>query len=212
MSWLARITVGRDSVARRRLFDSYAWHQAAWEAFPGRDGQDRSFLSRLDLRDGVFQLLLLSATPPARPTWCGEEDWRLVPMPVGFLEHSRYRFDLLANPTRKITKLDRDGRATRNGRRVALLRADDQLAWLERKAVEGGFRLLHTPPVDVDRATASPFSIRSRDERGMHFGVRFRGLLEVENRVVFQETFHKGVGSAKAFGYGLLVLQPVGSS
>lgn len=212
MSWLAQITVDRDSAAQRRLFDSYAWHQAAWEAFPGRNGQNRSFLSRLDLRDGVFQLLLLSTTQPTRPSWCGEEGWRLLPVPAGFLEHSRYRFDLVANPTRKIVKSDPDGRPTKNGKRVALLRAEDQLAWLQRKAADGGFRLLYIPPVDIDRATASAFSIRSRQEHGMHFGVRFRGLLEVENRDAFQEAFYKGVGSAKAFGYGMLVLQPIVNS
>lgn len=212
MSWLARITVDRDSAAGLRLFDSYAWHQAAWDAFPGRDQQDRSFLSRLDLRDGVFQLLLLSTTEPTRPSWCGQEDWRLVTLPASLLDHSHYRFDLVANPTRKVVKLDRSGGQTKNGKRVALLHAEDQLAWLQRKAADGGFRLLHIPPVDVDRATASAFSIRSRQEHGMHFGVRFRGLLEVQNRVAFQEAFYKGVGSAKAFGYGMLVLQPIVNS
>lgn len=212
MSWLARITVDRDSAARLHLFDSYAWHQAAWEAFPGRDQQDRSFLSRLDLRDGLFQLLLLSPAQPTRPSWCGEEDWRLVTLPAGFLEHSHYRFDLVANPTRKIVKLDQSGGPTKNGKRVALLRAEDQLAWLQRKAAAGGFRPLRIPPVDIDRATASAFSIRSRHEHGMHFGARFRGLLEVENRVAFEETFYRGVGSAKAFGYGMLVLQPIVNS
>lgn len=212
MNWLARVTVDREVAARLRLFDSYAWHQAAWEALPGRDGQERSFLTRLDLRDGVFQLLLLSATQPTRPSWCGEESWRLVSIPARFLEHRRYRFDLVANPTKKIAKLGRDGKPTKNGKRVALLRAKDQLAWLERKAADGGFRLVHTPPINIDRATANAFSIRSRQQHGMHFGVRFRGLLEVENSDAFRETFWKGVGSAKAFGYGMLVLQPIVNS
>jgi CRISPR system Cascade subunit CasE len=212
MSWLARITVDRDSAARLRLFDSYAWHRAAWAAFPGRNQQDRSFLSRLDLREGVFQLLLLSTTQPTRPSWCGGDNWRLVTLPAGFLEQSHYRFDLVANPTRKIVKLDQSGGPTKNGKRVALLRAEDQLAWLQRKAADGGFRLLHIPPIDIDRATASAFSIQSRKEHGMHFAVRFLGLLEVENRGAFQETFYRGVGSAKAFGYGMLVLKPVVNS
>jgi CRISPR system Cascade subunit CasE len=212
MNWLAGITIDRDVAARLRLSDTYAWHQAAWQAFSSRDGQDRSFLSRLDLRDGVFQLLLLSATRPARPSWCAETDWRLIAVPSGFLEHSRYRFDLVANPTRKVAKLDPDGRPTKNGRRVALLRVEDQLGWLRRKAADGGFRLMDVPPIDVDRAMTSPFSIRSRGEHGVHYGVRFRGLLEVENRLAFRETFYKGVGSAKAFGFGMLVLQPAANS
>jgi CRISPR system Cascade subunit CasE len=212
MSWLARVTLDRESAARLRLVDRYAWHQAAWDAFPGHDGEPRSFLSRLDVRDGVFHLHLLSASQPARPSWCGEDGWRVASIPPSYLEHRRYRFDLMANPTRKITKLDPDGRPTKNGRRVALLRADDQVAWLERKASAAGFRLLQAPPVDVDRAIENPFSIRARHEHGTHVGVRFRGLLEVEDRIAFEEAFYRGIGSAKAFGYGLLVLQPVTDS
>lgn len=209
MSWLARISVDRELAARLRLFDPYAWHRAAWEAFPGRDGKDRDFLTRLDFRDGVFQLLLLSSEQPSRPSWCVEADWRVAPIPEAFLNYSRYRFDLVANPTRKIVKLDGNGNPTKNGKREALLRAEDQRAWFERKAIQGGFRLLDNPALDIERATASPFTIWGRRQHGTHFGVRYRGALQVESREEFQKILHKGIGSAKAFGFGMLVLQPI---
>lgn len=209
MSWLAQARVEREAAARLSLFDSYAWHQVAWEAFPGREDKEREFLHRLDMKSDAFQLLLLSRTQPSRPSWCAEDDWKLTRIPPAFLEHSCYRFDLIANPTRKIVKLGDEGKPTKNGKREALMKVEDQAEWLHRKGIQGGFHVLDAPPMQIDRAGAGQFAIKGRRERGTHISVRFRGILEVKGREEFRKTFFEGVGSAKAFGFGMLVLQPV---
>lgn len=209
MSWLAKIRVDFATAATLRLSDNYAWHRAAWGAFPGRDGEPRQFLSRLDIHAGGFDLLLLSPEPLARPSWCPEDYYAAKKVASGFLEHRYYQFDLRANPSRKVTKLDREGKPTKNGRRLALLRAEDQLDWLLRKANGSGFRLLGSPPVHIDPAVPHLFRIPKMNSSGLHLGVNFRGLLEVTHREQFREAFHRGIGSAKAFGFGMLLLKPV---
>jgi CRISPR system Cascade subunit CasE len=45
--------------------------------------------------------------------------------------------------------------------------------------------------------------------RGKHIGVDFQGVLRVTDRAAFHYAFETGIGPAKAFGFGLLMLQPV---
>jgi CRISPR system Cascade subunit CasE len=40
--------------------------------------------------------------------------------------------------------------------------------------------------------------------------VEFQGVLELTDPAIFHETFARGIGSAKAFGFGLIVLAPSG--
>jgi CRISPR system Cascade subunit CasE len=208
MIWLTRIRLDHGVAFRLRLYDNYAWHKAAWEVFPGRDGTPRNFLSRLNTRPGGFELLLLSEEPPERPSWCPDHSYGHKAIPLSFFDYQRYRFDLRANPTRKVSKLDKNGNLTKNGRRQALLRPEDQFAWLARKADDSGFRVLDSPPVVADPTVSHIFRIPKTHRSGLHLGVTFRGLLEVTNREQFQETCLKGIGSAKAFGFGMLLLKP----
>jgi CRISPR system Cascade subunit CasE len=46
-------------------------------------------------------------------------------------------------------------------------------------------------------------------QRGLHSAVEFQGVLTVNDPTGFHETFTRGVGSAKAFGFGLLVIAPI---
>jgi len=45
--------------------------------------------------------------------------------------------------------------------------------------------------------------------RGVHSAVDFQGVLQVTDGPKFRETFARGIGPAKAFGFGLLVLAPL---
>ncbi len=66
----------------------------------------------------------------------------------------------------------------------------------------------------MDEATLRTFS-RGREyfekngQPGLHSAVEFEGVLTVTDPAKFHETFTRGIGSAKAFGFGLLVIAPV---
>jgi CRISPR system Cascade subunit CasE len=181
-----------------------------WKAFPGRDSQRRDFLTRLDQRGNGFRLLIVSPMQPVPPDWCPSdaESWKTKPIPDTYFTRSRYVFQLCANPTKKISKERPDGSLTKNGRRVPLGKREELVEWIRRKGDQGGFV--------VDEATLRTFP-RGREyfekngQPGLHSAVEFQGVLTVTDPAKFHETFAHGVGPAKAFGFGLLVIAPVAS-
>ena len=205
MSWLVRMLLDRQALARCRFRDSYAWHQAVWECFPGMPDAGRDFLTRTDWLPQGCRIYLLSRREPVRPGWCPPASWAVKNIAPAFLQHGTYAFDLLANPTRKVAAFSADGQRTRNGKRIALLDEASRQAWLQAKADQHGF-CLDGPPA-LDEAGASIFWRRAC--AGTHIGVRFRGRLRVTDRERFIHAFYHGIGSAKAFGFGMLLLQPL---
>jgi CRISPR system Cascade subunit CasE len=128
------------------------------------------------------------------------------------------RFRLRANPTRKIhIKPDdpRGGRQTgKNGMRVPV-REEELPNWLARKGSQHGFRIVesrHQPdPISGSEQRGSKSTSHGGDssnthdrQRLIHQAVVFDGVLEVIDAARFQETLRSGIGSAKAYGFGLL--------
>lgn len=128
-------------------------------------------------------------------------------------------FRLRANPTRRISAKNASQDARWHGKRVELRREDDQLAWLSRKGEQGGFRLIgvQVRPDVPDTLVTTLDKVRGKrpvrqDEKAMslRFGaVLFEGHLEVTNREMFLKTLQSGIGSGKAFGFGLLSVASV---
>jgi CRISPR system Cascade subunit CasE len=130
-------------------------------------------------------------------------------------------FRLRANPTRKIeTKSAADG-MRRNGKRVELRTEDDQTKWLARKAAAGGFEIVSVraaPAIPNVRITEEAKRSGSRPEPGASAdrsasrvtfaSVLFEGLLRVTDPDKFRLTLEQGLGSAKAYGFGLLSIAP----
>jgi len=136
------------------------------------------------------------------------------------------RFRLRANPTKRIAKRDDPMR----GNRVEIFREADQIEWLIRKGqgnkkdVPGGFALLMkrvqnadgefklVPRVEICCEGKQTGRNRGagKDHRTTHFAVLFDGLLRVTDASAFLATMINGVGSSKAFGFGLLSAAPVG--
>lgn len=207
MTWLTRIQIDFETAAQCKLRDNYAWHQAMWEAFPGRADEKRSFLFRVDTRDGGPEVLLLSREQPSRPAWCSVECWSIKEIRPEFFAHRYYRFDLRANATRKVAKLNSSGERSKNGRRAVISDEKELRDWIGRKGEQGRFQVLDRPPLIIDPRT--DYHFRKANTAGLHVGVRFRGAIEVRDAERFRETFQTGIGSAKAFGFGLLLLQPI---
>lgn len=134
-------------------------------------------------------------------------------------------FRLRANPTRRVhTRLKPDDPL--KGKRVELQREEDQLAWLQRKGENGGFalqavRAIHDDSGAVERlfdralehgkGIADVRSIPETKARGrkggnkLHFGsVLFEGRLRVTEPDCFRRALQNGIGTGKAYGFGLL--------
>jgi len=141
-------------------------------------------------------------------------------------------FRLRANPTRKIdTKSGPDGQR-RAGKRVELQGEEEQISWLIRKGKErekkepGGFEIVMMEVIGRDGKVLRVPSLnvypegklqgRKREEESphktTHMAVRFEGLLRITDAGAFRETLARGIGGAKAFGFGLLSVAPIGQA
>lgn len=206
--FLTKIEVDHETAYKAGLRDSYAWHQKTWQAFPGRDGEARDFLTRLDETDLGFRLLILSRTEPTKPDWCPEPAWQSKEVPEAFFAHKSYRFSLLANPTKKV-RSDTAGNLLKNSRRVPLSRREDLLDWLARKSKEAGFSF---DPAITRTAPRPRQTFVKKGQVGLHSATEFVGILQVTDPALFRKAAVSGVGPAKAFGFGMLCLSPVPST
>lgn len=195
-----------DAVRLLRIRDTYDWHQHVWQAFHNQN-RLRDFLIRVDRKEEAFRVLILSSSVPLKPDWCPVDCFATKPIPEGFFDHRRYRFSLLANPTRKLRVDNPDGSRKKNGRRVPLVKREDLLAWLRRKATAGGFEFNPDSIRVIPRGRE--FFHKDGISHGTHSAIEFLGELSVSSPSQFRASVAAGIGSAKAFGFGLLVLAPL---
>ena len=229
MNWLARLEVDAETARTEGIVDNYAWHKRLWEGcFPGEPDANRDFLIRIDQIEGAFQLWVLAKRKPVRPQWCHSDGFAINKIGPSFLSHRYYAFDLRANPVKTIVQRGPNGETLmrpngkrKNGKRVPLVKPEELHDWLIRKGkvrcrdqetgldIPGGFRIVETKerPLEISPMAESYF--RKKGQTGYHGGVQFRGILEVTDSEKFVETYQSGIGSAKGFGFGLLLLAPV---
>lgn len=227
MNWLSRIQIHAEVARKEGILDNYAWHKRLWEdCFTPSPEAKRDFLSRIESLEGVFQVWILSRRKPHRPKWCPEEGYGIKKVAPSFLSHQYYAFDLRANPVKTIAREGPDGKSILrpngkkiSGKRIPLVKHDELRDWIERKGrvrcreqitgkdVPGGFQLVAEKPLEISPMVKNHF--RKNSHAAYHGGVQFRGTLKVTDRERFIETYQSGVGPAKSFGFGLLLLAPV---
>jgi CRISPR system Cascade subunit CasE len=187
--------------------DSYGWHQRLWACFPGQPDRKRDFLTRIDGLEGGFRLWLLSPSRPVCPDWCPPGQFAVKEIAESFLSHRYFAFSLRVNPVKCLVQRNDQGDRERRGKRVPLVKPDELRAWIDRKAEQSGFRIVTDLPLEIGPMVKTHF--RKRDQAACHGGVDFRGVLEVTDRSKFKTTYLSGIGSAKSFGFGMLLLAPV---
>lgn len=227
MKWLARFEVNALTAREEHISDSYAWHKRIWEdCFPKEPHAKRDFLTRIDPKEGVFQLWILSQRAPQRPEWCRPDHFNRKKISGSFLSHQYYVFDLRANPVKTIVQRGPNGERLllpngkrKSGKRIPIVDQDELRGWLEQKGrvrcrhqktgadVPGGFRILNNEPLEISPMMESHFRIK--EHSAYHGGVEFRGSLKVTDKENFIKTYNAGIGSAKSFGFGLLLLAPI---
>lgn len=227
MSWLARLEIDAKTARAGGISnDIYTWHKMLWECYPGQPDSKRDFLTRIDTLEGAFRLWMMAKRKPMRPRWCPPDGFALKEIAPSFLNHLYYAFDLRANPTKCIVQRGPNGETLlrqngkrKHGKRIPLVKYDELHAWLFQKAkarckdkstgldVPGGFRIVEDKPLEISPMIESHF--HKKGQSGYHGGVQFCGILEVTDREKFFDTYQSGIGSAKGFGFGLLLLAPI---
>jgi CRISPR system Cascade subunit CasE len=202
---------------QKEIADPYQLHRSLMHSFPDEleDGDER-VLFRVDThpRGNALSLLVQSLNIPDW-SWLDEPGARgyLLPEDVlpprvshnpatkalnlKFTTGQRLAFRLRANPTVK-----------RSGKRLGLLREEEQRAWLARKAQAGGFRVLTASVREEGMMSGTIHRSQEESHRLRLLAVRFDGLLQVLDPDRFQDTLQSGIGSGKGLGFGLLSLGP----
>lgn len=187
----------RSRLARRDLADRFELHRTILAAFPETLPEDERVLFRVEQyrSSPTVPVLVQSRTIP---------DWQQVdrlddthylvdeplvrPVAMQVQAGQVIPFRLQANPTVK-----------RDGKRHAIYAEDDLLAWLNRKGDQNGFTV---DPLDI-RARKLGRVLGKNRQRTWH-AVQFDGRLQVQDVTTFGKALNNGIGSAKAFGFGLL--------
>ena len=194
---------------QRELTEPYEMHRTLMRAFEGpRDQAGVLFRVDVSRRTGIPSLLVQSQEEPDWGFLGEARGYLLQPSPDGLPNPAQKQCDpqltagqalafrLHANPTFK-----------RDGKRLAWLKEEDQLNWLQRKGEQGGFRLLQALAAPLGMTTG-----RKRDERGDQslswFVVRFEGVMQVTDPLVCRQALEGGIGASKSLGCGLLSLAP----
>ena len=204
--------------------DPYSWHQRSWECFPDLSREaPRDFLTRIDPKDECVQLLILSGSTPTRPAWCPDHGWQMKEIDQeSFFSRNRYHFSLLANPTRKVRSNEK-GELLNNSRRVPVTHREDRindaghaqrglLSWLADHGKNAGFTLDESSVKTITRPRQNfvkPAKSGGRRQSGILHAVDFQGVLTVTDPLALRLAFATGIGSAKAFGFGMLCLSPI---
>lgn len=229
--YLSRIRIDLNGLSREALFDvmqgsAYGAHQLLWQAFPDHQGI-RPFLFRQEMEEDAGQgkppkglplfYVLSDREPSAIP---GLFDIQCKPFAPELREGDRLAFRLRANPT-VAKRVEEARRSLRSdvlmaakkpfppGRRTSdeCVQAMDRAArdWLQTRGESLGFHLPAPPEVGVYRQHA--LKKPGRRDAIQYSSVDYEGLLEVTDPGCFVETLAHGIGRAKAFGCGLMLIR-----
>ncbi|MDK2954849.1 MAG: system Cascade subunit CasE [Desulfovibrionales bacterium] len=207
-----------DTPARlARLLESpYGAHQVLWDLFSDGPDRRRDFLFR-EQDKGAF--LVVSARKP-----CGDPqfDMETKEYKVGLKAGDRVLFSLRANPVRKTREgerqvrhdivQDRRKRLEAQGVKARDMPRREDIArevvpqWLATRAQDLGLDI-EEKSLLVESYQVAKFS-KSRDSRPVRLGVLdLRGFATVRDPEALQSALFHGVGPAKAFGCGLLLVR-----
>lgn len=205
MSYLSRLTLDQHGrAAQRDLADTYQMHRTLLRAFPDDDaGGPGRVLYRVDFTRDTRPPVVLVLSEKA-PEWSRlPQGWLAAPAEFKPFTHrfkkgARLIFRLRANPSARRRSPDK-----RNGRRVGISSDEDQIAWLRRKADDGGFAIDTASVVNEGSVVCR----RSPEDEPLTFlSARFDGILVVTNAARFTESLERGIGAGKAFGFGMLTV------
>lgn len=179
---------------KQGLGNPYKLHQWIWNVLPNDPNANRDFLFRSDVKNSFLKILLLSERIPLPSE---EVQWKTTEMSGTFLGYGAYRFQLRANPT---------FRRAFDHKRLAIFDEVKIREWFTRKFTDAG---CDVQGLETTAPRKLQFLKGSGLRQGTVYSVDASGILVVRNESQFRAAFETGIGPAKGFGFGLLLLQPI---
>lgn len=218
MLYLSKLLLDPSSrQVQAELSNRYEMHRTLTAQFHTARREEIGLLYRVEIpRSASFEPIAILCQSLLEPNWSALVGRGLLlnhPQVKTFEpnlpEGNRYHFRLLANPTvRKVKHSTRSAGSSlsgQTGKRVGLYQLEEQSNWLMRKADGAGFRVESVQITELGMIESTKRN-NGRSFKIKHFAVQFDGLLTIMAAEVFQQSILEGIGSAKAFGFGLLSL------
>jgi len=209
--------------ARRDLANPYQLHSTLCRAFSPPDTKcpQGAFLWRLEPETNSSGYPKILVQSQKAPSWDGitVQGWLAdADIPINLTERlkleslqsgQRFRFRLRANPC-----------VTRNGKRLGLLKQEEQEQWLVRKGTQHGFSLPTLLSFDYSESENERLDLRISQEQILKdkqhsnnsiqvFSVLYDGILTVTEPVEFRNALNSGIGHGKMMGLGMMSVVPV---
>ena len=206
---------------------AYLEHQWLWRFLPAPQGTPRTFLFRRRDVDGLPRFYLLSDREPVAPS----PHWQVQSKPYApmLTVGARLAFDLRANPV--VTTRNAEGKAARHDvvmqEKTRLLKEQQRARWADWPAADrpplpelvqrccGHWLQARAERLGI-QLNSDAISVEGYEQHGGKSGalrfstVDFSGTLQVADPQALRLALLSGVGHAKAFGCGLLLVRPVG--
>jgi len=227
MSYFSRVSIDPTSINAAQLAkdvctNAYREHQHLWRLFDADADAERDFLFRREQpASGFPRFYLLSGRQPRH----SNNIWQIDTKDYRPVIHSgqQLAFSLRVNPI--ITRRDAQGRQCRHDVVMDLKRRTDfktspvnerpslnvlvqqaGLEWLQSRAEQHGFSFV-PEQIHVDGYHQHRVAKKSEQKLIRYSTLDFTGLLTVTEVERFQQALIQGIGPAKAFGCGLLLVR-----
>ena len=209
--------------ARRDLADPYQLHSTLCRAFcaPDQKCPEGEILWRLEPEAASIGWPHILVQSRSMPNWAGigVKRWLVEADPPIDLR-SRLNLDSLQTGQRFRFRLRANPCVTRNGKRLGLLRLEEQEQWIQRKGERHGFLLPKLSKLDLSEDFQQRIDVRISQEQMLRgnkrsghvlkiFSVLYDGYLTVTESDKFKNVLHTGIGHGKVMGLGLLSVTPI---
>lgn len=208
MSLIASVLhLDRQASKALRITDPYSLHRVVYSLYEDvRSAEEKNSSQASGIlyadQGGDFhsrRILLLADRMPAE---CIDGQYGQVqskPVAESFLDHDRYRFTVIVNPTRRDSA----------SRKLLPVKGREAIAdWFCKRALQSwGFRVPREH-LQVDRVDVQRFKEKQQHPVTLA-QAHVQGQLEVTDRTQFHNSFARGIGRARTFGCGLLQIVPL---
>jgi len=215
--YLSRLILNpRTRRVQRELVEPYEMHRSVMRALPqDLDCADERVLWRVDEHPSLGLVLLVQTRNEPDWSWIATEKGTsgylatttepnpaVKPFDLNLQAGQVLTFRLRANPTKRLSAPE-----GHTGKRIGIYTEKEQVAWLTRKGELHGFSVLQVQVRD-DGKVKNENAIHRNDvsHKLELLGVQFDGILRVDDPTLLVQGVQDGIGSAKAFGFGLLSL------
>lgn len=173
----------------RHLADNYQWHRLIWKCFEGFT--ERPFVFTVDHTNNNFIILILSSHIP-KSLSLGK--WKTKAISKEFYQSDKYLFKIKLNATKKsLNNTDKEAK----GKRHSVI---NPIKWLDDRSENLGFEIISAKLNKKGKSY-------SKRGKHIHGWSEITGVLKVVNRKSFVQSATLGIGRAKAYGYGMLLLK-----